>query len=249
MTLKKLLLVLCVIGFAGCQAESEADKRLRLKDERSQKVKSKVDLYQQLRDFVGENAPPYPSVGKYIYVVDSLDDKFSSKGNPVRLTYGDVSTLMKKTGLIPESTQNLDGITDDEIRNRISKEFDGWYESIDAEKKPTNEYGEAAKEELTQSFVSYCDEMRKYQQRLMEIYNGEVHQGFVSQLEQLDSEIEELESQIRKLEGQVDFDKESREEELSEEEMMRQIEKIKQKYPEMAELLPQIDESSGKGEE
>jgi len=45
------------------------------------------------------------------------------------------------------------------------------------------------------------------------------------------------------------FDSESREEELSEEEMMRRIEQIKQKYPEMAELLPQIDESSGKGEE
>jgi len=197
--------VLCVIGFAGCQAESEADKRLRLKDELAQKISSKVDLYQQQRDFVGENAPPYPSVGKYIYVVDSLDDKFSSKGNPVRLTYGDVSTLMKKTGLIPEAEQNLDGITDDEIRNRISKEFEVWYESIDAEKKPTNEYGELAKEELTQFFVTYCDEKRKYQQRLLEIESGEVFQGFVSQLEQLDSEIEELEGQIRKIEGQVGF--------------------------------------------
>ena len=197
--------MLCVIGFAGCQAESEADKRLRLKDELAQKISSKVDLYQQQRDFVGENAPPYPSVGKYIYVVDSLDDKFSSKGNPVRLTYGDVSTLMKKTGLIPEAEQNLDGITDDEIRNRISKEFEVWYESIDAEKKPTNEYGELAKEELTQFFVTYCDEKRKYQQRLLEIESGEVFQGFVSQLEQLDSEIEELEGQIRKIEGQVGF--------------------------------------------
>ena len=206
MTFKKLLLVLCVIRFAGCQAESEADKRLRLKDELAQKISSKVDLYQQQRDFVGENAPPYPSVGKYIYVVDSLDDKFSSKGNPVRLTYGDVSTLMKKTGLIPEAEQNLDGITDDEIRNRISKEFEVWYESIDAEKKPTHEYGEAAKEELAQFFVTYCDEKRKYQQRLLEIESGEVFQGFVSQLEQLDSEIEELEGQIRKIEGQVDFD-------------------------------------------
>ena len=198
--------MLCVIGFAGCQAESEADKRLRLKDELAQKISSKVDLYQQQRDFVGENAPPYPSVGKYIYVVDSLDDKFSSKGNPVRLTYGDVSTLMKKTGLIPEAEQNLDGITDDEIRNRISKEFEVWYESIDAEKKPTNEYGELAKEELTQFFVTYCDEKRKYQQRLLEIESGEVFQGFVSQLEQLDSEIEELEGLIRKIEGQIDFD-------------------------------------------
>ena len=208
MTLKNLLLVLCVIGLAGCQAESEAEKRLRLKDELSQKVKSKADLYQQQRDFVEENSPPNPSVGKYIYVVDSLDDKFSSKGNYVRLTYGDISTLIKKTGLIPESVQNLDGITNDEIRNRISKEFDGWYESIDADKKPTNEYGEAVKEELAQFFVTYCDEMRKYQQRLMEIENGEVYQEFVSQHEQLDSEIEQLESQIRKLEGQVGFDSE-----------------------------------------
>ena len=208
MTLKKLLLVLCVIGFAGCQAESEADKRLRLKDELAQKVSSKVDLYQQQRDFVDENSPAHPSVGKYIYVVDSLDDKFSSKGNPVRLTYGDVSTLIKKTGLIPEAEQNLDGITDDEIRNRVSKEFDGWYESIDAEKKPTNEYGETAKEELAQFLVTYCDEKRKYRQRILEIENGEVYQGFVSQHEQLDSEIEELESQIRNLEEQVGFDSE-----------------------------------------